>query len=118
MSKYSDSLLRKEVERDLGFASRNKIRERLRRTARQRPAERAVTGIEKQLAQPRATDDRHVVRRRRPQARPPLHQRYSAQTGKQLPDAPRDRIATHRVHGSVVSRELRRSCGAQAVAEA
>src|SRR5882762_1666780 len=118
MSKNSDSLLRKELECDLGFASRNEVRQRLRRTARQGPAERAVTGIEKQLAQPRAADDRHVVRRRGPQARPPLHYRYSAETWKQLPDPARDRIATRRVDGSVVSSELRRPCGAQAVAEA
>src|SRR6267378_489234 len=118
MSKNSDSLLRKELECDLGFASRNEVRQRLRRTARQGPAERAVTGIEKQLAQPRAADDRHVVRRRGPQTRPPLHYRYSAETGKQLPDPPRDRIATRRVDGSVISSELRRPRGAQAVAEA
>src|SRR5438270_13832870 len=97
MSKNSDSLLRKEVERDLGFASRNKLRQRLRRTARQGPAERAVTGIDKQLAQPRAADDRPVVRRRGPQARPPVHYRDCAETGKQLPDPPRDRVAAHRV---------------------
>src|SRR5882762_10174404 len=103
MSRNSDSLLRKEVERDLGFASRDELRQCLRRTARQGPAKRAVTGIEKQLAQPRAADDRHVVRRRGPQARPPLHDRYSAEAGKQLPDPPRDRIATRRVDGSVVS---------------
>src|SRR5712691_5265993 len=113
MSKNSDSLLRKEVECGLGFASRNEVRQRLRRTARQGPAERAVTGIEKQLAQPRAADDRHVVRRRGPQARPPLHYRYAAEPGKQLPDPPRDRIATDRVDGSVVSSELRRPRGAR-----
>src|SRR5438552_161091 len=118
MSRNSDSLLRKEVECNLGFAARNEVRQRLRRTARQGPAERAVTGIEKQLAQPRAADDRHVVRRRGPQARPPLHYRYSAETGKQLPDPPHDRIATDRVDGSVVASELRRPRGAQAVAEA
>src|SRR3989442_5273475 len=118
MSRNSDSLLRKEVECDLGFAARNEVRERLRRPARQGPAERAVTGIEKQLAQPRAADDRHVVRRRGPQARPPLHYRYSAETGKQLPDPPHDRIAAYRVDGSVVSSELRGPRGAQAVAEA
>src|SRR5207247_1939232 len=83
---------------------------------RQGPAERAVTGIEKQLAQPRAADDRHVVRRRGPQARPPLHYRYSAETGKQLPDPPHDRITTDRVDGSVVSSELGGPRGAQAVA--
>src|SRR3977135_3410968 len=99
MSRNSDSLLRKELERDLGFASRNEVRQRLRRTARQGPAERAVTGIEKQLAQPRAADDRHVVRRRGPQAPPTLHHCYSTETRKQLPDPPRDRIATHRVDG-------------------
>src|SRR5438132_1660337 len=118
MSRNSDSLLRKEVECDLGFASGNEVRQRLRRTAGQGPAERAVTGIEKQLGQPRAADDRHVVRRRRPQARPPLHYRYSAETGKQLPDPPHDRIATDRVDGSVVASELRGPRGAQAVAEA
>src|SRR3989442_4258905 len=63
MSINSYSPLRKEVECDLGFASRNEVRQRLRRTARQGPAERAVTGIEKQLAQPRAADDRHVDRK-------------------------------------------------------
>src|SRR3989442_3335444 len=115
MSRNSDSLLRKEVECDLGFASGNEVRQRLRRTAGQGPAERAVTGIEKQLGQPRAADDRHVVRRRRPQARPPLHYRYSAETGKQLPDPPHDRIATDRVDGSVVASELRGPPGAQAV---
>src|SRR5213595_2410662 len=118
MSRNSDSLLRKEVECDLGFAAGNEVRQRLRRTARQGPAERAVTGIEKQLAQPRAADDRHVVRRRGPQARPPLHHRYSAETGKQLPDPPHDRIAAYRVDGSVVSSELRGPRGAQAVAQA
>src|SRR2546429_7819908 len=118
MSRNSDSLLRKEVECDLGFAARNEVRERLRRPARQGPAERAVTGIEKQLAQPRAADDRHVVRRRGPQARPPFHYRYSAETGKQLPDPPHDRIAAYRVDGSVVSSDLRGPRGAQAAAEA
>src|SRR2546422_3787802 len=118
MSRNSDSLLRKEVECDLGFAARDEIRQRLRRTARQGPAERAVTGIEKQLAQPRAADDRHVIRRRGSQAGPPLHHRYSAETGKQLPDPPHDRIATDRVDGSVVSSELGSPRGAQAVAEA
>src|SRR2546422_6331348 len=118
MSRNSDSLLRKEVECALGFAARNEVRERLRRPARQGPAERAVTGIEKQLAQPRAADDRHVLRRRGPQARPPLHYRYSAETGKQLPDPPHDRITTDRVDGSVVSSELGGPRGAQAVAEA
>src|SRR3989454_5188457 len=118
MSRNSDSLLRKEVECNLGFAARNEVRQRLRRTARQGPAERAVTGIEKQLAQPRAADDRHVVRRRGPQARPPFHYRYSAETGKQLTDPPHDRIAAYRVDGSVVSSELRGPRGAQAVAEA
>src|SRR6266478_10024365 len=108
MSRNSDSLLRKEVERDFGFASRNQVRQRLRRAARQGPAKRAVTGIEKQLAQPRAADDRHVARRRGPQARPPLHRRYSAETWKQLPDPPHDRIATHRVDGSVVDRKSTR----------
>src|SRR5256884_6554708 len=118
MSRNSDSLLRKEVECNLGFAARNEVRRRFRRTAGQGPAERAVTGIEKQLAQPRAADDRHVVRRRGPQARPPFHYRYSAETGKQLTDPPHDRIAAYRVDGSVVSSELRGPRGAQAVAEA
>src|ERR1700740_1894935 len=103
MSRNSDSLLRKEVERDLGFASRDEVRQRLRRAARQGPAERAVTSMEKQLAQPRAADDRHVVWRRGPQAGPPIHCRDSAETGKQLVDAPHDRIATDRVDGSVVA---------------
>src|SRR5256886_7792188 len=116
MSRNSDSLLRKEAECTPGFAAGTEVRQCLRRTARQSPAERAVTGIEKQLAQPRAADDRHVVRRRGPQARPPFHYRYSAETGKQLTDPPHDRIAAYRVDGSVVSSELRGPRGAHAVA--
>src|SRR5665213_3731778 len=60
----------RQREVHLRLASTDRVGERAPRSARHRPAERAVSGVEPQVAITRGADQWHVRRRRRTQSRP------------------------------------------------
>jgi hypothetical protein len=106
----------REVE--LGLAPADRVGQCAARAARHRPAERAVPGVEPQVAVARGTDQRHVRRRGGPQARPELRTRRIAAIGEQLEAASLQRRAAHVVERRRVAGQLGRAGDAQPVAEA
>src|SRR5512133_2539204 len=86
--------------------SGEQCREALRRTARQRPAQRAVPGVEIQIAVTRFSDQRYIARRRRPQARPAFDGSPIASPWKKRKRAGQYGIAALRVYALIVTREL------------
>src|SRR5262245_60794513 len=94
------------------------LRQRMPRSTGVCPAERAVAGVEVQVADLAASDVRHVRRRSRPQPRPELRAARVGGAGEELLHAPHDRLAAHAVERAAVAAELRGAGDAQAVAQA
>ncbi len=80
------------------------------------PAQRAVAGVQEQVGDGRASDQRHIAGRGGAQAAPELGAPGIAGAGEQLLHAPHDGLATHGVQVAVVAVELGRARNAQAVA--
>jgi hypothetical protein len=99
-------------------AAAHDVGQRLARAAGMRPAQRAVAGVEEQVVQFRAADQRHIAGRGGAQAGPELRLARVARTGKELLHAAHDGLAAHLVQVAVVAVELGRARNAQAVAAA
>jgi hypothetical protein len=72
------------------------VGQRLARAAGVRPAQRAVAGVEEQVAHLRLADQRHVAGRCGAQAGPELRLARVARAGKELLHAAHDGLAAHR----------------------
>ena len=86
-----------EVEFDVGLATRHNVREPARRAARHRPAERAVAGVEVQVAIARLADQRRIRRRCRAQSGPVTNAVAIAGVGKQFERPRRQRFTARRI---------------------
>src|SRR5262245_34471409 len=103
-----------EVGRRLSAA--DDVGDRSARTAGHGPAERAMTGVEKEIRITRAADERNVGRGRGPQAGPELGALGPPGAWKKLERAVNDRPAADLVDRGVVTVQLRRTSDAQPIA--